>query len=229
MVRRIIEELKKKVHRKSGKKNNGKKVSRVLIAVPAYSHIENACVRSLFELEKPDGVEVGFAYSEGYTVALARNMLVAEALKQEVDYVLWIDADEIIPKDFLVRTMNILKEKEDAGMACGYYCKKIPGISITEMWGFTADGKGVENIKEEVLPKEGGVYEIQGCGLGCSLIPLDIIRKVTEKTGICFEYKVAQGKIVSEDLDFCNKVKALGYKIYADVGLKCPHIGKVAF
>lgn len=95
MIRRIIEELKKKVHRKSGKKNNGKKVSRVLIAVPAYSHIENACVRSLFELEKPDGV--------------------------------------------------------------------------------------------------------------------------------------AQGKIVSEDLDFCNKVKALGHKIYADVGLKCPHIGKVAF
>lgn len=212
------------------KLKNGNKKCRVLVAVPVHSYMENACIKALFDLEKPKNVEIDFMYQEGYTVALARNLLTQYSLSKEYDYTLWVDADIVLPSDFLKRLLTVFKDKKDAGLACGYYLKKLLGKEpITELYGYTEDGKAVQNIKESVLPKEGGIYEIQGCGLGCALVKNSTMKQILDKYKICFEYRVNPGVLVSEDLDFCNKLKAEGLKLYADVSLKTPHIGKVAF
>lgn len=209
--------------------NNGRlDVTRVLIAVPVHSYIENDCFKSIYELEIPEGVKVDFNFAAGYTVGIARNALTDYSLKKEYDYTLWVDADIVLPKNFLVKMLAIMKEKKDAFLACGYYNKKIIGATITELYGYTEDGKAIQNIKEQVLPKE-GVYEVQGCGLGCSLVKNSVMKEVLDKYKMCFEYRQHPGVLVSEDLDFCNKSKELGYKMYADVSMKCLHIGKTVF
>ena len=202
---------------------------KILIAVPVHSYIENECFKSIYTLDVPEGVKVDFTYWAGYTVAIARNALTDYSLQNKYDYTLWVDSDIVLPKDFLIRVYKVITDKKDAFLSCGYYNKKVINQKITELYGFTEDGKSVQNIKEDVLPKEGGVYEIQGCGFGCCLVKNSVMQEVLNKFKMCFEYRQNPGILVSEDLDFCNKAKSLGYKMYADVGLKCLHIGKIVF
>lgn len=202
---------------------------RILIAIPVHSYIECECFRAVYELEIPDKVKVDFKYHLGYTVGIARNALTEVSLKGGYDYTLWVDSDIILPKDFIQKMLDIIKEKKDAFLATGYYNKKVVNERITELYGFTEDGKSIQNVRESVLPKDGGVFEIQGCGFGCCLVKNSVMQEVLDKYKMCFEYHQNPGILVSEDLDFCEKAKHLGYKLYADVGMKCLHIGKAVF
>ena len=205
-----------------------RKKTKILIAVPVHSYIECATIKSIYDLEIPKNVEADFDYSLGYTVGIARNNLTQTSLSGNYDYTLWVDGDVVLPKDYLVRMLKIMKDKKDAGLVTGYYIKKTLEDKITELYGFTADGKDVQNIKESVLPKE-GIYEIQGCGLGVSLVDNKALKHIKDKYGLAFEYIIRTNDLISEDLDFCNKLKAEGYKLYADVSAKVPHIGKLIY
>lgn len=206
------------------------KKTKVLLAVPVHSHMENGTVKSLFELEVPKNVTMDFNYCEGYTVGLARNAIVTYALENKYDYVLWIDGDLIVPKDLLKKLLHLIESNKDCGIATGYYVKKALGEPISELFNYDEEQKAVQNVKESLLPKDGKPYEIQACGMGCSLVSCDTIRKVLEKFGMCFEYVLEKFNILSEDLDFCRKVKTLeNKKIYADTSLRCGHIGRGIF
>jgi FkbM family methyltransferase len=72
------------------------------------------------------------------------------------------------------------------------------------------------------------IITIGGCGFGGVLLTADIIKRVGHPQ---FEYHVAldHANTVSEDTDFCNKVRAVGGTIKCDTSLLYGHIGERIF
>lgn len=204
-----------------------KKGKKVLLAIPVFSKIENDTVKSIWELDVPNGIKLDFNYCAGYTVGLARNGIVDYALENKYDYVLWIDSDVVVPKDLLTRLLKVIKDNKDCGIATGYYIKKIPGTAIAEL--FDGNDEVVNNIEEKDLPKDKDIMEVKACGFGCCLTSCKLLKDIKDKYGMCFEYIVAKQSVYSEDLNFCLKTRAEGKKIYADVKARCGHVGRVIF
>ena len=64
-------------------------------------------------------------------------------------------------------------------------------------------------------------FEVAGCGFACVLISTEILRAVQMAHKTCFLPEMQWG----EDLTFCRRARALGYKIYAEPCVKLGHIG----
>lgn len=197
---------------------------KILIAVPVAVYAENKTMESIYNLTIPYGVTTELRIIEGYTVDTARNKLVKESLDGGFDKTFFVDSDIILPKDALVKLLEV-----DTDIVTGWYIKKMVEQNITELYApVKGDEKQMGNILEKDMPAF-GAFDIVGCGFGCTLIDNEVIKKVIEVKGVPFEYVHTKDRICSEDIDFCIKAREAGYKIAAVANLRCDHIGKRTF
>jgi len=201
-------------------------IKRVLIAVPVYQNCEPDTFKSIYDLNIPRGFETTLAFFAGYTVTQARNRAVQASLDEKFDYTLFVDGDIVLLPNLLERLIAL-----DADIATGWYIKKIPGLQdgITELYIMAFDGKNMKNVLQSEVPQNQAI-PIAACGFGCTLVKNSLFPKVDD--GMFFEYVERKDKsVASEDIYFCNKVRALvpDARIVVDTILRCPHIGKIAF
>lgn len=204
-----------------------KSVIKVMIAVPCYNTIEVETLKSIYDLIIPDGVECYLEIAKGYTVDYARNVLAKTAIDKNYDYILWVDADIVLPLTFLSQT---LFKNEDA--ITGWYIKKIANVpGITELYVPDKFKRNVySNIKEEELKDVKDIFQVDACGFGCLLTKTEIFKKLCENNKKPFVYvEDNNGTIMSEDIYACINMNKLGYIIKADPSLRCKHIGKCNF
>lgn len=194
---------------------------RVLIAVPTYENCRVETMKSIFDLNVPEGVETELEFITGYTVSQARNRAVALSLERGFDYTLFVDSDVVLNRDLLAVLLQM-----QVPVATGWYIKKIPGADgITELYSPTSDGKcDLGNIMEKDMPGEPQVIPVTGCGFGCTLVRNEVFRAMGRSCW--FEYIERPGTTCSEDLTFCIKARNLRYGIFAHTALRCPHIGR---
>ena len=69
---------------------------KILIAVPKFENIYPDTFKSIYDLDV-SGHETSFEFVRGYDCATARNKIAQLALNREVDYVLSVDNDTVIP------------------------------------------------------------------------------------------------------------------------------------
>lgn len=114
----------------------------------------------------------------------------------------------------------------DVDIISGLYIQRKPGQHILEIYKATADGGTVNTPIEELYNK--GITEIAACGFGCCLIKQTVFTTLTYPH---FYYKSAldHKDTISEDVYFCLKAKAAGFKIWADPSIICDHIGNTKF
>ncbi len=193
---------------------------KILIAVPMSKYIEPETVKAIFDLEIPHGYEIEFQYFYGYQIDQVRN-LIAEWGKK-YDYLFCVDADIVMPKNTLMRMINSRKD-----VISGLYIQRIEDTHTLELYKFIDGVPGFHNIPYPEI-KDKGITEVAACGFGCVLINSDVLRTMTYPH---FVYKSAldHRHTFSEDIFFCAKAKEAGYKIYADPGIVCDHVGKKVF
>ena len=196
------------------------KDKRIAIVIPNYQHIETECLKSVYDLLIPPGFTTELIIVQGYTVETARNRGVEIVINGGFDYTLWVDSDIILPPNILPKLLST-----NADIATGWYPKKLSGSKITELYGPDKLSRyEMVNIMTDELPKNGGVIPILGCGFGCTLVKNHVYSAIGDRDW--FHYHSTDGKLCSEDLDFCKKAKEKGFSIVADTSLRCPHIGK---
>lgn len=205
---------------------------RILIAVPTFETIYPDTYKSLWDLDK-DGHEVLFDSVRGYDVATARNRIAQRALDLNVDYVLMVDNDVVLPKDALKLLL------EDARDVClGYYAHR-GGDNVYR--GNTcicklkdADGKEYyhyllesEYTAEEVrrMSDSGETkVRVHGGGMGCALIRTEVFRRLEYPWYDWVNYGDKNRGMLSEDLYFCTQCNIASIPIYADVRVGCGHL-----
>ena len=162
--------------------------------------------------------------------ASLRTEVVEQALKQNFKYLMFLDTDVFMPTDGVNKLFSVMEE-EKADIVSGIYWMKseTPQPVIYENIG---DGP-IWDIKPN------SNFEIGGSGLGCSLINLDVFRKMKEK-GIPFfkqdwVYQVNDERSikvnVGEDHWMYKTAKELGFKVMGTSKVLCDHydVGKDKF
>jgi hypothetical protein len=151
----------------------------------------------------------------GTNTVTARNKIVYQFLaNKDYTHLFFMDSDMTFPEYTLKRLLE-----RNCDIVGGFYLRKRKNFTSTSfVLGARPGGKYVTHNHNDFR-------EVEGVGTGCLLIR----RKVLEDIPCpWFEYKWTgddDGHMFTEDLIFCEKAKARGYKIFCDGTIQCGHIG----
>lgn len=153
----------------------------------------------------PDGLEVGDA----------RNLMVEQALRDGVEWMFFLDYDVAPPPNALVKLLSL-----KADIAAGVYnSKEVPSYPLIQV-------KGWDYAFEDW--EEGDLIKADSVGMGCTLINMDVFRKVEApwfRTVNGYSPKTHQilGRM-TEDVYFCEKARAAGFDIIVDTSIQAGHV-----
>lgn len=189
---------------------------KLLIGIPSldFQHVD--FVKSLTALIirlKNDHIDFDLDIESGTLVYCARDRISSKAINEGYTHVLWIDADMVFTDDLF--DSLLFNGKEMVSGICqsrrkGYHSCLFKNIELNKLERF------------EDYPSE--TFEIAGCGFGCVLMEVSVLKDVHTNHGTCFLPMLSYG----EDLAFCKRAAALGHKFYADPTVQLGHIGHIA-
>lgn len=178
----------------------------------------------LFETKKPD-------------VALSRNILAAQALREKAEWIFYLDSDIIPPLNVIQRLIG-----HNLPVVSGLYWRRYENLQPC-IYKLGDDGIPKPFTDVDLALQGSALLEVEGVGAGCLLIHSSVLEKlkpsveqfdlrdpVTNQVLTCwkfFEYIVHHNVNLSEDIVLASRVRGLGYKIFADLSLKCGHLTTV--
>lgn len=205
---------------------------KILIAVPTFETIYPDTFKSIWELDRCSH-DVDFDFVRGYDCATARNNIAQRAIDGGYDYVLMVDNDVILPEDALAKLL------EDPHPVClGYYahrdadnvyrgntciCKRYQPDG-REYFNYPLESEYSAEEIRKMIDKGKKKIRIHGGGMGCAFIKVDVFKQIKYPWYDWVNYADDHRGMLSEDLYFCEKLKAAGIPVYADVRVGCGHI-----
>lgn len=205
---------------------------RILIAVPTFENIYPDTFKAIYDLGRC-GHDVGFDFVRGYDCATARNRIAQKAIDGGYDYVLMVDNDVILPESALAYLL------EDPQPVClGYYAHrdadniyrgrtcicKLYQPDGNMYFNYPLDSEYTAAELKEMINNGESKIRIHGGGMGCAFIKVDVFRQISYPWYDWVNYADDNRGMLSEDLFFCEQLKAAGIPVYADVRVGCGHI-----
>ena len=185
---------------------------KILIAVPCMDMVHASFAQSLASLNKVGQCMVNF--SVGSLIYDSRNKLAAKAMKEEADYILWLDSDMVFSPDLLEKLIE-----DDKDMVSGIYFRRTSPWNPVIFKDSELKDSRLEWTDYVEYPKE-TLFKVAGVGFGCVLMKTDILFDMVGRFGDWFSPLYNSG----EDLSFCYRAKELGYEIWCDSRIKCGHM-----
>ena len=151
----------------------------------------------------------------------SRNDLADMAMKAGADYILWLDSDVVFPSTLM---LDLMDDMEGRDIVTGVYHMRRPPFRPV-LWkklkmGIVPQDNEDENFDD--YPKD-GIFEVDGCGFGCVMMRASILQPIVDRFHDLFAPLPGYG----EDLSFCIRAKACGYKIHCDPKLQIGHKGSL--
>jgi len=175
----------------------------VMISIPCnYDFMYTKFVESLLMLNKT--TRTRYAMGNQSRIDTCRNMLVENALKNNFEYILFLDSDMYPQENTLMRLLNC--QKDIVGCLC---FAKLPPFK--PCFGMVEEGKAKAVLN---FPKK--MFEVDMVGMGCTLIKTEVFRKMDKPYFQFGEF--------GEDFTFCLKAKEKGFKIFLDASNTCYHL-----
>jgi glycosyltransferase involved in cell wall biosynthesis len=143
----------------------------------------------------------------------ARNQIALYALENNYDYLFFVDSDCVIPNGTLKRLFEHDKDIV-AGM---YFQKKQPFLPVI----YTQNKKGTFDVITDYPEKT--LFEVGGVGMGVCLIKTSVLKKLGKDPFEPFAATPSCPAINGEDLAFCKRAKARGFKIFCDTSIQAAH------
>lgn len=190
--------------------------TKLLVAIPTLDFVHSAFVESLVKLQKRlslECVDYEVCIISGTLVYVARDKLACEAINSDYTHVLWLDSDMVFQPDIYTDLLDTGKD-----FVTGIYHARRPGHQSC-IFKRCDDLDHLERFEQ--YPRE--TFEIGGCGFGCVLIKTEILKAVQYNFKTCFLPKAQFG----EDIAFCNRARAMGFKIWCEPTVQCGHIGHI--
>jgi len=199
--------------------------NQLAIYIPCRGSLAAEFFRTFNRLKKPEGTIIRDQIS--FSIAVARNTCVAHFLKTEREYCMFIDSDEVFPRDDVI--MRLLEHDKD--IVSGLYFNRKPPYQPVILFEQVVDGRvslGFEYM-DESYPKD-SLIEVDGCGTGLLLIKrrvLEVIEPPWFDVHESWTAKPLVRSVWSEDIEFCRKAKAAGFKIHLDTGACALHMANI--
>ena len=139
---------------------------RVMLALPSGRTWEArtaTAVAGLATYSALHGVQIGIANLEGSMITKQRNDLVKMAIDQNMEYMMWIDTDMLMPPDALLRLL-----RHDRSVVGATYNKRVPPFETLGR----LKGPKPEDIGQ------GGVHEAELMPGGFMLVKTEVYRRI---------------------------------------------------
>lgn len=158
-------------------------------------------------------------------VTRARNRAASYFLRQtDRDYIMFIDTDILFAKDHI----DWLMESDEPVLA-GIYCIKQKGVAPC-----------INTLPGHVDTPAGGYLEIARAGTGFMRIHRSVLEKMKDQGDIFytnhgqeewdfFRVGVVNKEYLSEDWWFCDRARALGFKVMLDTRIQLRHEGVAVY
>ena len=204
-------------------------MKKVLVATPSYDGTVDVWYASALHQTTLLGIqnEVYFHpifMSYDALIQRSRNDLVALAVEQGFDGILWIDGDIEWAPQWALDAVN--SGKDVYGLPC---IKK----SITE------ESYNIKAKPEQLVTDEQGLMKVESVGTGFLYLSKPAFTHLWEssksythngqKRKWIFEVKIEDGDIISEDVLMCKKLRKGGFDVFIDPAKTCNHVGKLKF
>lgn len=202
---------------------------KLFVACPTTGWVSDLTMFTLRKIEKTYSDRIEFIWPEFCVRRIfhdfARNSLVDEFLKSEADIIWFLDSD-VAPHDDVLEMVLQHDKWELAGAPYPVFMAP-PGFRLPQILFTVYDGRnGGGGLAAADVPNKGTAY-VDGLATGCMFIKRDVFSKLN-KPFFDFTYdKETRALTGGEDLRFCNKVTALGYKFYVDYSMVCKHYKNV--
>lgn len=184
---------------------------RVHLASPTYgpvmAEVYDSTIRAVM-LGSKHGIEwAGTASTEREGWESARNSPVT-ALRDrlDVDGIVWLDSDMVIPPYALARLVN-----HDKDLVSALYFQRHPPY-WPNAYGWNPKTQTFHRMRDYAEDK---LISIGAFGFGCCYTSMKLIRALPKDP---FKF----GKF-SEDLGFCKQAADAGFQPHLDTGIKCDH------
>jgi hypothetical protein len=154
-----------------------------------------------------------------------RNCALEQARRDGFTHVLFLDADMIFPDDLFAR---ILKHHAVDGIVSGFYTQRhFPFAPVAFRDGVLHEsGRYVvyrhDNDHADVDAQ--GLRAEELVGMGCCLIPLRLLDALGARPWFYYKDDAAGWPLISEDVPFCEAVRAAGFGVYLDPSIQCGHL-----
>lgn len=193
---------------------------KIAFCIPSRETVHVTFTQSLTALIKRcalEGIETSVFFEIGSILPEQRNLLAQAALKDQADYLLWLDTDMIVPSNLIKK---LLSHKVDI-VAANYSTKYKPRRSVAFLDDTDLDKR---------LEKTTGLHTVDAVGFGAILISKKVFEDL-KMPYFNFEYNYNKNTFTGEDIYFCKRARAAGYKIYidADISNSVAHCGLQAF
>jgi len=162
-----------------------------------------------------------FSCIKNQPVAIARNLIAEEAVRQNCKYLFFLGDDTIPPPHALRQLIFRMENTADLAMCGGIYCSKTnPPTPLV----FRGNGEG--SFWDW---KMGEFFEVTGIGMDCTIIRVSALQKLVKPWFLTIDTDkhldgINNAEMWTEDLYFCKRVTDAGMKIYADAMVLCDHI-----
>lgn len=192
---------------------------KVLIYIPtATAKHDSKAVEGLYYLlsdcwnVKSDGYEFFLKIGTKMNLLDSRNEAVEWALRQGMDWILWLDDDMVIPSDVWLFTQLKAHNKD---ITAPLFFTRV-GVKLPLIF---KERKINENyaVLDYITDYKKGLLEVDAVGFGCVLINMEVFRKMKKPY---FQYTAEMG----EDIYFCMKARKAGFKIYCDTNIVIGHL-----
>jgi hypothetical protein len=199
------------------------------ILIPFRANVYPEAVVSWFgmlgALQQIPGLEYSYYYTMQSHVQIARTTLLHDALRDEMDWMLWLDDDAVVPEDIFARLWG---SKDKAQVIIPWTTTKA-GESVT--YDLAIDHTktppcvcipGGEGNKHR---DTSGRY-VGGAGFHCVLMSREAAQAVNERTrGLPFKVDHHTEGYTSEDIWFFEHLFLVGLKVWQDCSIHVGHIG----
>jgi GT2 family glycosyltransferase len=157
---------------------------------------------------------VGVKFARDRTIASNRCRIVRDFLSTTADYLLMIDNDQSVPYDLFDYVAD----------DCDVLSFPTPILKADDQqlmrWNIWYD----ESIDRTIMPR---ILEVTAAGTGCILIARRVLEHPDMKAPFRDGYDEYGIRVKGEDLDFCQRARAVGFKIYVAPLSVCNHFKEV--
>lgn len=193
----------------------------VAICLPLADQVHAGTNHSLIALDFSKAAHVHLLDRRGAPVDQARNDLVGRVLMdpklKDVTHLLWVDDDMIFPQDAFARLLA-----HDLPVVGGLCHARHPPI-YSPILLYKDPANGTYSYRFD-FPQ--GLVEVDGTGGAFLLVKREVFEAIEEKFPTAGEGPFTNSG-QGEDVSFCERAKACGYKIFVDTTLDIGHVGEV--
>lgn len=204
-------------------------MKKILIATPSYDGKVDVWYASALHQTALLGMQSNIYFhpvfmSYDALIQRSRNDLLAIAVEQEFDGILWIDADMEWNPQWAIDVVN--SNKDALGLPV---IKK----SIFE------ESYNVKCKPENLITNDEGFIKVESIGTGFFYMSKAAVKYLWDnskayvhngaKRKWVFEVKIQDGDIISEDVLLCQKLRQGGFNIFIDPSKTCNHVGTLKF